>query len=77
MKNPNISTVSLLLINLLPHNIAYVILGIVAIILGFNIVLVIIDTFQSLYEVFQYIRRRGLRTFLRSLKNQYKLKIAK
>jgi hypothetical protein len=48
----------------------------VAIILGFNIVLVVLDTVHSLYEVFKYIRQRGLRSYLRSLKNQYKLKLA-
>lgn len=31
---------------------SYIILGIVAIILAFNIVLVIIDTLESLYEVY-------------------------
>jgi len=55
---------------------SYIILGIVAVILSFNIVLVLFDTFESLYEVFQYIKKRGVLTYIRTQYYQSKLKLA-
>lgn len=55
---------------------SYFILGIVGIILSFNIFLVILDTLISLYEVFSYIREKGFLTYVKSKYYEQKLQLA-
>lgn len=47
---------------------SYIILAIVGLILGFNILLVLIDTVQSVGELWKILRERGVMSYMRGIK---------